>query len=62
MIERALADVVLEGLAAGRAIEIDGLGTFHPDRDHVFRFEPWAPQVFIAYVEEDRAEAARLFD
>lgn len=58
-----VAQVVIKGILAGRAIEIDGLGTFYPDPDRFFRFEPKRqPQVLIAYVVEDRAAAERLFD
>ncbi len=57
-----LADVVMRGLAAGRSVEIDGLGVFHPDRRTGFRFEPRTlPRAFIAYVREDLAAAERLF-
>ena len=49
-----LANLVIRGLAAGQAVEIDGLGTFHPDARSGFRFEPRRqPQVFLAYVTED---------
>jgi hypothetical protein len=66
-IERApaeqLANAVIAGLAEGKAVEIDGLGTFHPDAAHGFRFEPLRrPQVFIAYVVEDALMAGRLYD
>jgi hypothetical protein len=57
-----LSEVVLDSLAAGNPVEIDGLGTFHPDSAHFFRFEPRPPQVFLAYVEEDRPLVDRLFD
>jgi hypothetical protein len=58
-----VAQVVMNGILSGKAVEIDGLGTFYPDRDRFFRFEPRRlPQVFIAYVEEDRPLAERLYD
>jgi hypothetical protein len=58
-----VADVVLRSLAAGEAVEIDGLGVFHPDAASVFRFEPrHLPRVFLAYVEEDRTPVLHLFD
>jgi hypothetical protein len=58
-----VAQVVMNGILAGKAVEIDGLGTFYPDRAHFFRFEPGRlPQIFIAYVEEDRRLAERLYD
>src|SRR4051812_7690575 len=57
-----VARIVLRSLAAGKTVEIDGLGIFRPDRVEGFRFEPRArPQVFVAYVKEDEALAARLY-
>jgi hypothetical protein len=57
-----LAQVVISGLRAGKTVEIDGLGSFHPDARHGFRFEPAAvPQVFLAYASEDVALAGRLY-
>jgi hypothetical protein len=58
-----VAQVVIRGLAAGKSVEIDGLGVFHPDPARIFRFEPRRlSQVFIAYVEEDRSLAERLYE
>jgi hypothetical protein len=57
-----LARVVIRGLAAGQAVEIDGLGVFHPDPVNGVRFEPRAPRVFLAHVREDRQAAGRLYD
>jgi hypothetical protein len=58
-----LAQIVIRGLAAGNAVEIDGLGVFHPDPEHGCRFEPsTVPRVFIAYAKEDAEAAARLYD
>jgi hypothetical protein len=58
-----VAQVVINGILDGNAVEIDGLGSFFPDRERFFRFEPKRlPQVFIAYVEEDRPAAERLYD
>ncbi len=58
-----VANVVIRGLSAGQAVEIDGLGTFQPDTKAGFRFEPRRqPQVFLAYVTEDAAAAGRLYD
>jgi hypothetical protein len=58
-----LAQVVIRGLAAGKTVEIDELGVFYPDPDHGLRFEPrLLPQVFVAYVKEDRALAEQLYD
>ena len=59
---RQVAKIVMRGLAAGKTVEIDGLGIFHPEPTEGFRFEPRAlPQVFIAYVREDEGLAARLY-
>lgn len=58
-----VANAVIAGLAQGKAVEIDGLGIFHPDRERGFRFEPIRrPRVFIAYVVEDAPLAGRLYD
>jgi hypothetical protein len=63
MYAQQLADVVISGLAEGRVVEIDGLGTFYPDPARGFHFEPRSlAQVFIAYVKEDQAEAELLYD
>jgi hypothetical protein len=57
-----VANVVVEGLAAGQPVEIDGLGVFYPDASRAFRFEPRRQaQVFIAYVTEDAVAAGRLY-
>ena len=56
-----LAKIVVQSLAAGKVVEIDGLGTFYPDRVLGCRFEPRV-HVFIAYVWEDRAAAEQLYD
>jgi hypothetical protein len=57
-----VARVVTRGLAAGRIVEIDGLGTFYPDARLGFRFEPQArPQIFLAYVKEDEAQVVGLY-
>lgn len=57
-----LAQMVIRSLAAGKPMEVRGLGVFHPDAVRGFRFEPRTPpQVFIAYVKEDECEAARLY-
>ena len=57
-----LHQIVIRGLRAGRAVEIEGLGTFFPDKELGVRFEPpRQSQVFIAYVKEDEAQAARLY-
>src|SRR5580704_6025482 len=54
--------IVVRGIAAGKIVEIDGLGSFLPDPALGFRFEPSRlPQVFIAYVKEDADHARRLY-
>ncbi|HWB82988.1 MAG TPA: toll/interleukin-1 receptor domain-containing protein [Bryobacteraceae bacterium] len=58
-----LARIVIQGLAQGKEVEIDGLGVFLPDADCGFRFEPMGqPSVFIAYAKEDQPRAERLYD
>jgi hypothetical protein len=58
-----LAQVVIRGIAEGRNVEIDGLGSFVPDVVTGFRFLPRPlEQVFIAYVKEDCEMAGRLYD
>jgi hypothetical protein len=57
-----LQRIVLNGLRLGRPVEIEGLGTFYPDRELGVRFEPpRLAQVFVAYVKEDEAHASRLY-
>jgi hypothetical protein len=58
-----LTAIVADGVAAGKEVEIDGLGVFYPDPETVVRFEPCIlPQVFIAYAKEDADTAAHLCD
>src|SRR5256885_11541732 len=53
----------MRGLLDGETVEIDGLGVFYPDEARFFRFEPRRlPQVFLAYVDEDRTSVERLYD
>ena len=57
-----LARLVRQCLIEGTSVEIDGLGTFLPDAQRGFRFQPLnLPKVFVAYVQEDAAAAERLF-
>jgi TIR domain len=56
-----LAQIVIRGLAQGKVVEIDGLGVFYPDAASGCRFEPRPPQVFVAYVREDRQAAEWLY-
>jgi hypothetical protein len=62
--DREFGDLVLRRLLAGEPVEIDGLGVFYPEEAApYFRFEERRlPQVFLAYVEEDRPAADRLYD
>ena len=54
--------VVIRSLSQGRAVEIDGLGTFFPDPKEGVRFvAAIRPQVFIAYVKEEQEAAERLY-
>ena len=56
-----VAQIVIRGLAAGKVVEIDGLGSFLPDTLQGFRFEPCQlPQVFLAYGKEDAATVRRI--
>ncbi|MGD0771222.1 MAG: toll/interleukin-1 receptor domain-containing protein [Candidatus Solibacter sp.] len=58
-----VARIVARGVAAGKTVEIDGLGVFYPDARRGFRFVPRAlPQVFIAYGREDEVLASRLYE
>jgi len=60
---RQVARILREALENGRAVEIDGLGTFLPGRERGFRFVAQTkPRVFIAYVEEDLAFVKKLYD
>ena len=53
---------VLAGLAEGKPVEIEGLGTFYPHPTAGFRFAPHTrPAIFIAYGTEDRDAADALF-
>ena len=48
-------------LEEGSSVEIDGLGVFRPNGQGGYEFLPETrPQVFIAYVTEDSAQADRL--
>jgi len=58
-----VARLVRQCLAEGARVEIDGLGTFLPNAQGGFRFQPRSrPKVFVAYVQEDAAAAERLFE
>ena len=56
-----LARIVMRGIAAGKTVEIDGLGVFLPEPGKLFRFEPLRnPPVFLAYAVEDREIVLKL--
>jgi hypothetical protein len=58
-----VARLVRQCLAEGASVEIDGLGTFVPNAERGFRFQPRnLPKVFVAYVQEDADAAERLFE
>lgn len=58
-----LSRLVIQNLAAGQAVEIDGLGTFYPDAARGFRFQAaLRPKVFVAYGKEDVEAAEALYD
>ncbi|MFN3322216.1 MAG: TIR domain-containing protein [Bryobacteraceae bacterium] len=58
-----IAQIVRQCLADGSEIEIDGLGLFRSDEGGRFEFVPEGrPRIFLAYVEEDLPQVARLYD
>jgi hypothetical protein len=58
----SVARVLRECLAEGRSVEIERIGTFRPSSSGGFEFQAdERPTVFLAYVEEDRAEVLRLY-
>lgn len=62
VVARRIVKIVRQALRNGRSVEIDGLGTFRRDRAEVVKFVPQTkPRVFIAYVEEDLAQAKKLY-
>lgn len=59
----AISRLVRQTLAQGFPVEIDGLGSFHPDGAGGIRYEPSrGKRVFLAYALEDRAQVIRLYD
>jgi TIR domain len=62
LLQRHIARIVRDALEQGSAVDIDGLGTFLPNRGSGLRFVAQTKQrVFIAYVEEDLEQAKRLY-
>lgn len=60
--EEHIGQMIREWLQSGSEVVIDGLGTFVPTGEGSFEFiASTKPKVFIAYVEEDAAQALRLF-
>lgn len=56
-----VAQIVRQCLEAGSTVEIDGLGTFRRNREGEYEFVAQdRPRIFLAYVEEDLAQARRL--
>lgn len=54
--------MVRDALERGHAVDIDGLGTFLPDRGRGLRFVAQTkPRVFIAYVQEDLKRVKKLY-
>jgi TIR domain len=59
---KALVGLIERYLREGAAIEVDGLGSFQLDANNCVVFEPNGRiRVFLAYAEEDRAEATQLY-
>ena len=59
--QERMLDIVRRSLERGHSVEIDGLGRFRRGADGAYRFDAQVqPQVFVAYVEEDLAQARRL--
>jgi hypothetical protein len=58
-----VARIILECLAKGKPVEIEGFGTFHPRADGSFRFVALnTPRVFISYASEDSLAAEQIYD
>jgi hypothetical protein len=60
--DKALLQLIGRRLREGASIEIGGMGSFQHDSKAQVIFHPAAdPLVFIAYAQEDRAKAKKLF-
>jgi hypothetical protein len=61
-VEDPLVRLLLRCLQKGETVEIDRLGEFSPNGEGGFNFTPnIKPGIFIAYVEEDRLAAERIY-
>ena len=61
-LKQRIARIVREALDQGHAVDIDGLGTFLPNRGRGLRFVAQTkPRVFIAYVQEDLKAVKKLY-
>lgn len=59
---KALMELIQRCLLEGSAIEIDGLGSFELDTNNCVVFRPNGRiRVFLAYADEDRALARKLY-
>jgi hypothetical protein len=59
---KALLQLIDRCLHEGASIEIDGMGSFQLDENDNVIFEPnGRGRVFLAYAQEDRAEARKLY-
>ena len=60
---RHVAAMIRDSLKRGRRVEIERVGEFLPVRGGGFRFKPeLRPSVFLAYVSEDMARVAPLYE
>ena len=57
-----LIEIVRRSLESGQTVEIEGLGTFHLSSGGYEFCQQTQPEVFVAYVVEDLAQARRLCD
>lgn len=61
--KKLIARLLRQALQDGSNVELEGLGTFVPGTRKGFRFiAQTKPRVFLAYVEEDLAQAVKLYD
>lgn len=61
--QQQVAQIILDSLKKGKPVEIEGFGTFQPQKDGGFHFVALdAPRVFIGYAVEDTEKAVLLYD